>query len=180
MALLSSDHLIVPMMADFTSVEGIKGIFVMLYGQYPSPALQKYAQNVVTFAKQVNLFGLTPPTIYEFVFNNYTSNLGVARAYDSLKDELVAFSYDQFSKLPQYFATSSPVPRTLQEWERAYVSDVKDFHTAGKVSATLGIPLEQLPLRSSYRMPDGDIVTLPPSNYTQAVEDIRAFVSKID
>ncbi len=180
MALLSSDYLIVPMMADFTSVEGIKGIFVMLYGQYPSPALQKYAQNVVTFAKQVNSFGLDLPTIYELVFNNYTSNLGVAKAYDSLKAELVDFSYDQFSKLPQYFAPSSPVPRTLQEWTRTYVSDVKDFHTAGKVSATLGIPLEQLPLRSSYRMPDGDTVNLPPSNYTQAVQDIRDFVSKID
>jgi hypothetical protein len=179
MALLSSDYLIVPMMADFTSVEGIKGIFVMLYGKYPSPALQKYAANVVTFAKQVAQFGLPLPQIYEFVFNNFTSNLGVATAYASLRDELVAFSYQQFTAFPNLFASTDSAPAGVDDWSEQYVSDVKDFHTAGKVSATLGVPLFTLPNRASYRMPDGEVVKLPPANYTQAVNDVRAFVDKI-
>jgi cellulose biosynthesis protein BcsQ len=180
MALMSSDYLVVPMMADFTSVEGIRGIFVMLYGKYPSPALQKYAQNVVTFAKQVVQFDLKPPQVYELVFNNYTSNLGVAKAYDALRAELVAFSYNQFDSFPKLFAATAAAPTSMAEWSEFYVSDVKDFHTAGKVSATLGISLVRLPLRSSYRMPDGDVVNLPPTNYTQAVKDIRDFVKKIN
>lgn len=180
MALVSSDYLIVPMMADFTSVEGIRGIFVMLYGKYPSPALQRYAQNIVTFAKQVAQFDLKLPVIYELIFNNYTSNLGVAKAYDSLKAELVTFSYNQFGNFPDLFAATAEAPRDVDEWSSYFVSDVKDFHTAGKVSATLGIPLVRLPSRSSYQMPDGDVVNLPPANYTQAVADIQAFVSKID
>jgi len=180
MALTSSDFLVVPMMADFTSVEGIKSIFVMLYGKYPSPALQKYAQNVVTFSKQVTQFSLRLPKVYEFVFNNFTSNLGVAKAYDSLKVELVSFAYDQYQRFPDLFADAQSAPSSLREWQDIYVSDVKDFHTAGKVSATLGIPLVTLPSQSSYAMPDGDVVSLPSKNYTQAVNDIRAFVGKLD
>jgi cellulose biosynthesis protein BcsQ len=179
MALVSADYLIVPMMADFTSVEGIKSIFVMLYGQYPSPALQKYAQNVVTFAKQVNQFDIKLPQVYEFVFNNFTSNLGVAKAYDSLKAELVEFSYQQFVAFPALFASATSPPTTVAAWKDIYVSDVKDFHTAGKVSATLGIPLVNLPEKSSYTMPDGETVPLPSKNYTQAVIDVRAFVGKL-
>ncbi len=53
MALLSSDYLIIPMMADFTSLEGIKGILMLLYEQYPSEYLKKYASNIITFNKKV-------------------------------------------------------------------------------------------------------------------------------
>lgn len=53
MALLSSDYLIIPMMADFTSLEGIKGILMLLYEEYPSESLKKYASNIITFNKQV-------------------------------------------------------------------------------------------------------------------------------
>jgi cellulose biosynthesis protein BcsQ len=124
MSLMSSDYLVVPMMADFTSVEGIRGIFVMLYRKYPSPALQKYAQNVVTFAKQVVQFDLQPPQVYELVFNNYTSNLGVAKAYDALKAELVTFSYNQFESFPDLFAATEAAPGNMFEWSSTYVSDV--------------------------------------------------------
>lgn len=179
MALVSADYLVIPMMADFTSLEGIKGIFVMLYGKYPSPALQKYAQNIVTFAKQVNQFELRLPRVYEFVFNNFTSNLGVAKAYESLKSELVAFSYDQYTAFPDLFAQAQTPPADVSQWREVYVSDVKDFHTSGKVSATLGIPICSLPSRSSYTMPDGDVVPLPPKNYAEAVENVKDFVSKL-
>nr|WP_293125507.1 ParA family protein [Okeania sp. SIO1I7] len=91
MALLSSDYLIIPMMADFTSLEGIKGILMLLYEQYPSESLKKYASNIITFNKQVQRFELTLPKIKQFVFNNYTSNKGIANAYNSIKQELINF-----------------------------------------------------------------------------------------
>lgn len=179
MALLSSDRIIVPMMADFTSIEGIKSIFAMLYGKYSSPATQKYASNIITFAKQVAQFELNPPVIFELVFNNYTVNKGPASAYGSLRNELTNFCYEQFQAFPELFATGAEPESSLEEWRELYLSDVKDFHTAGKVSATLGIPLHRLPFRSRYTMPDSTVVELPESNYTQAVADISAFVEKI-
>ena len=179
MALVSSDYLVVPMMADFTSVEGIRGILMMLFGKYPSAALQKYAHNIVTFEKQMAQSGFPLPKIFEFVFNNYTTNKGPATAYDSLRDELVSFAYEQFVAFPGIFAATTTAPLGVDDWSEYYVSDVKDFHTSGKVSATLGIPLVNLPNRSTYRMPDGEVVNLPPSNYTQAVIDVNKLVDKL-
>ncbi|MFP2903512.1 ParA family protein [Pyxidicoccus sp. 3LFB2] len=179
MALLSSDRLVIPMMADFTSIEGIKGIFAMLYGKYPSQAMQKYAENVITFTKQVDNFKLTLPKIFEFAFNNYTVKAGIATAFQALRSELADFCYEQFVNFPDLFATTDSPVTDLSHWSDVFVSDVKDFHTAGKVSATLGIPLHLLPQRQNYTMPDGTAVNVPPDNYRQAVADIHKFVSKI-
>ena len=41
MALVSSDKIIIPMMADFSSLEGIKGIFMLLFGKYPCTVSKK-------------------------------------------------------------------------------------------------------------------------------------------
>jgi cellulose biosynthesis protein BcsQ len=179
MALLSSDNLVIPMMADFTSIEGIKGIFSMLYGKHPTQAMQKYAQNVMTFAKQVQQHDLQLPLMFEFVFNNFTSNLGVATAYDSIKNELTEFCYSQYTQFPELFAQANPVPQSAKAWQSIYVSDVKDFHTAGKVSATLGIPLTKLPARSSYTMPDNTRVEVPLVRYQGAVQHVERFVNKL-
>lgn len=179
MALLSSDRLVVPMMADFTSIEGIKGIFSMLYGQYPSAAAQKYAANVVTFDRQVKAFGLQPPVIYEFAFNNYTSRLGVATAFAALRGELTDFCYQQYVAFPHLFASVSAPIGNIDEWRDVFVSDIKDLHTSGKVSATLGIPVHRLPLSNSYTMPDGTTVGLPAGNYSEALGEIVAFAGKL-
>ncbi len=179
MGLVSSDFLIVPMMADYSSLEGIKGILSLLYGEYPSAALQKYAEDVVTFNKQVNQYGIDLPVMYGFAFNNFTSNSGVAAAYEAVKNELVSFCYDTYKSKPKLFAIASQRISSKRAWEAEYVKDTKDFHTSGKVSAGLGIPLHRLPAKSSYLMPDGTTIGLPPNNYAKALEDVRNFVNDL-
>ncbi|MHB0926616.1 MAG: ParA family protein, partial [Gallionellaceae bacterium] len=66
MGLVSSDYLVVPMMADFSSLEGIRGILMLLYGKYPSVQFQKFAENIITFNSQMNTFKLPHPSLYEF------------------------------------------------------------------------------------------------------------------
>src|ERR1700677_884424 len=117
------------MMADFTSIEGIKGIFAMLYGKYPSQAMQRYAQNIITFTKQVDQFGLKRPQIFELVFNNYTIKAGIATAYGALRNELTEFCYEQYVQFSGLFASAQdPIP-SADDWRDVYMSDVKDFHT---------------------------------------------------
>ena len=180
MGLVSSDYIITPMMADFSSLEGIKGLLMLLYGRYPSSALKTYAENIVTFSKQVERFQLQLPTMYEFVFNNFTANLGVATAYGSVRSELIGFCKTQFDSFPDLFTKTSSQINNVDEWSEVYVSNIKDFHTAGKVSATLGIPMHKLPDNNSYVMPDGDRVQLPIRNYREALDHLSAFVSKIN
>jgi len=178
MALVSSDRLIVPMMADFSSVEGIKGVFMLLFGKYPSAALKNYAEDVITFNTQIERFDLSLPVLWEFAFNNYTVNLGVAKAYDSLRTELISFCYKQYKTFPSLFASTDKTISSQDEWEATYVSDIKDFHTAGKVSASLGIPLFKLPRHSKYRMPDGSEVEVVKARYEAALENIELFAAK--
>lgn len=167
------------MMADFSSLEGIKGLFMLLFGEYPSAALKRYADDIITFNKQVDSFKLKLPVIYEFVFNNYTIKDGVATAFDSIRTELINFCYEQFTKFPSLFAACQNTPNLIKQWENYYVSDIKDFHTSGKVSSSLGIPMFKLPNQSKYTMPDGSEVKLPSSNYAQALEGITSFVDKL-
>ena len=180
MALLYSDYLIIPMMADFTSLEGIKGILMLLYEQYPSESLKKYASKVITFNKQVKQFELKLPKIKQFVFNNYTSNKGVANAYNSIRQELINFCYEQYQSFPQYFTKNDHPLNCLSTWQNAYVTDVKDFHSSGKVSASLGIPLHQLPDQGqNFKMLDGQEITLAKHRYKEAVENVKYLVSKL-
>ena len=179
MGLVSSDYLVVPMMADYSSLEGIKGIMSLLYGEYPSAALKNYAEDVITFNSQMARYSLELPLMYEFVFNNFTTNQGVATAYEAVRNELVSFTYSTYCSHPQFFAEVDPVPTTKKRWEALFVADTKDFHTAGKVSAGLGIPLHRLPLRSSYTMPDGTLISLPPGNYSEALKHIKDFVNDL-
>jgi cellulose biosynthesis protein BcsQ len=179
MALVSSDHLIIPMMADYSSLEGLKGIMTLLYGKYPTAASQKYADKFLTFSNQVQSHNLELPTLWEFVFNNFTSNQGVAKAYESLKDELSTFCYEQYIASPELFAQTSDKLGTKQEWEETYLSLIKDFHTSGKVSASLGIPLHRLPEREKYLMPNGDEIVVNKLRYEEARDHIKELVSKI-
>ncbi|MBF2088120.1 MAG: AAA family ATPase [Synechococcales cyanobacterium K44_A2020_017] len=179
MGLVSSDYIITPMMADFSSLEGIKGLLMLLYGKYPSAALKKYAENIVTFSKQVEQFKLELPTMHEFVFNNFTTNLGVAAAYDSVRNELIEFCKQQYDNFPHLFTSAKSQVNDVSDWSRNYVSNIKDFHTAGKVSATLGIPMHKLPEKNLYVMP-GREVKLSPKSYEEALRHLNSFVDKIN
>jgi cellulose biosynthesis protein BcsQ len=179
MGLLSSDRVIVPMMADFSSLEGIKGMLMLLYGKYPSSAQKKYAEKIITFSRKVEESGLSLPTLYEFVFNNFTANVGVAKAYESIKNELIDYCYEQWKSFSIFTPIDTKV-QSVSDWKEIYVSDVKDLHTSGKVSASLGIPVHRLPERSSYTMPDGEPVKLPQKNYTESLNHIIDFVNKIE
>lgn len=179
MGLVSSDYLVVPMMADFSSLEGIKSLMMLLYGQYPSAALKTYAEDVVTFNELINTHNLQLPQLYEFVFNNFTTNAGVAYAFDSVREELISFCHQQFINHGQLFAQVGNSITSKAEWEENYVSNTKDFHTSAKVSASLGIPLYQLPRSSSYMMPNGQSIKMPPANYEESLENVREFVSRL-
>lgn len=179
MALVSSDFLIIPTMSDFSSLEGIKGILMLLYGKYPSSAVRNYASKVLTFSRQINNFGLTLPSIFELALNNFTSNSGVASAFGSVNNEIVSFCWDQYQKDPSIFASTSSLIQNKHNFEKTFFSEVKDFHTAGRISATLGIPLYELTRKTSYYMPDMTHVVCPRDRYAESLQHLNAFVSKI-
>lgn len=179
MALVSSDALVIPMMADFSSLEGIKGILMLLYGKYPSAAVRTYANKVVTFTRQIQNFQLSLPKIFELPFNNFTVNAGVATAFNSMRNELLAFAYQQYIADPSIFSPRSTTINNIADFEQQYISNVKDFHTAGKVSASLGIPIHRLPRQTNYAMPNGNNVNIPSRNYADSLNHVHQFVARL-
>ena len=179
MALVSSDNIVIPVMADYSSLEGIKGIMMLLYGKYPSAAASNYANKVLTFNKQIKNFNLPLPKIFELPFNNFTANMGVANAYASIKNEISDFAWQQYQADPTVFAALATTPANNKQWENIFMSNVKDFHTAGKVSASLGIPLHLLPKHTVYTMPDGTQINVPKGNYKESLDHLEAFVDKL-
>nr|WP_314422725.1 ParA family protein [uncultured Erwinia sp.] len=177
MALVSSDRLIIPMMADYSSLEGLKGISTLLYGIYPTAASQTYAQNFVTFHSQIRQFNLTLPVMHRFIFNNFTTNVGVATAYNSIQNDLSQFSLGLYQQFQMLFSQPSTSVNNVDEWRHNYLSEVKDFHTSGKVSASLGIPLFKLPMQTSYTMPNGEIVNVVRARYEEARDNVRDLVA---
>lgn len=179
MALVSSDSLVIPMMADFSSLEGIKGILMLLYGKYPSAAVRNYANKVVTFTRQVQNFQLDLPKIFELPFNNFTVNAGVATAFDSVREELIEYVYQQFVSDPSIFCPITGTVKNMAQFESLFISNVKDFHTAGKVSSSLGIPMHRLPNQTNYQMPNGENVNIPSKNYVASLTHVQQFVAKL-
>lgn len=179
MALVSSDHIVIPVMADYSSLEGIKGIMMLLYGKYSSSAAKNYANKVLTFNKQISNFKLPLPKILEIPFNNFTANMGVANAYASIQNEISEFAWEQYRSDSSVFATILSPPTSKKQWENIFMSNVKDFHTSGKVSSSLGIPLHRLPMRTNYTMPDGTSVNVPKINYEESLNHLKLFVKKL-
>lgn len=179
MGLVSSDFILVPMMADFSSLEGIRGILMLLYGKYQSSAEKKYADTIITFNRKIKESDIVLPKFYEFIFNNFTSNQGVANAFNSIKKQLIDFCFSQYNTSIDLFATTENAVENKQEFESAFVSDIKDFHTAGKISSTLGIPLYKLDQKNKYTMPDGQNIILSPASYQPALEQIENFTKKL-
>ncbi|MDE1477600.1 ParA family protein [Xenorhabdus bovienii] len=178
MALVSSDKLIVPIMADYSSLEGLKGIMTLLYGNYSSAASRTYAEKFVTFHSQIKDFKLPLPKLHRFIFNNFTTNSGVAKAYDAMKSELANFAYEQYKSMQDIFTETEYQVNDLDDWKDEFLSEVKDFHSSGKVSASLGIPLYLLPERTKYTMPNGDEVILAKNAYQEALDNISDLVDK--
>ena len=178
-SLVSSDFLVIPMMADYSSLEGLKGIMTLLYGKYSTSAGEKYAAKFVTFSSQAKQFGLPLPKINRLIFNNYTVKEGVAKAYEALKNELTAYCYKQYEESPELFCSIKDNILSKENWEENYLSLVKDFHTSGKVSASIGIPLYKLPEKENYIMPNGEKVTVRRNRYEKSVENIEILSRQI-
>ena len=181
MALVSSNYLVVPMMADYSSLEGLKGIMTLLYGKYPSSASQKYADKFLTFHRQIENYNYKEelPKFWEFIFNNYTANQGVAKAYEAIKEEICNFCYQQYENSPELFSETQSVISSQSEWVDYFLSSIKDFHTPGKVSASLGIPLHKLPPKEKYIMPNGQTVIVRKERSKEARDELSKLVLKI-
>ena len=140
LAITASDRLICPVNADDSSRAATTAMILLLHGSVPPhPVFGQY-----TFAAMANQRGLNIPKIHLMIGNRLTQYAGAARAFRALSDSTSRSIYNQYVHFPQYFTNRINPPQNLADFRNEYSVALRDFNTAGVVSAHRGHPLSIL------------------------------------
>jgi cellulose biosynthesis protein BcsQ len=139
-AILSGQKLLVPINADDSSIYAISGLFNLIWGsEKKHPVYGKY-----TFASKVDSFGMERPRIALLLGNRFTQKLGAAHAFKALSQEAVRKMFAEYQKNRNRFVDGELHNYNQAQFEAAYSCELRDFNSAGVVSANQGLPLSQM------------------------------------
>lgn len=139
-AILSGQKLLVPINADDSSIYAISGLFNLIWGgEKEHPVYGKY-----TFASKVDGFKMERPRIALLLGNRFTQKLGAAHAFRALSQEAVKKMFAEYQKNKDRFVDGEDHDYDQENFEEAYSYELRDFNTAGVVSANQGLPLSQM------------------------------------
>ncbi|MEW6414571.1 MAG: ParA family protein [Pseudomonadota bacterium] len=140
LAVSAAERLITPVNADDSSRVATNAMFILLHGQTPPhPVYGSW-----TFAAQAQKHGLGVPEIHVIVGNRLTQYEGAATAFRALSDATADTLYAAFQKHPSYFTSRKKKAKNINEFRDTYSVALRDFNTAGVVSAHLGRPLSKM------------------------------------
>ena len=140
LAVSGAQRLITPVNADDSSRVATNAMFILLHGQQPPHPIY----GTWTFAAQAHKWALPVPQIHVIVGNRLTQYEGAATAFKALSDATADTLFDAFQANPTYFTTRSSKPKNLDNFRTKYSVALRDFNTAGVVSAHLGRPLSKM------------------------------------
>jgi cellulose biosynthesis protein BcsQ len=129
LAIGSVDRLITPVNADDSSRTAANAMTILLHGTNPA---------------QASNYRMSIPRIHLIVGNRLTQYVGASAAFSALSDATANTLYNIYQSNPNYFVTRTPAPGNLQEFRSSYSIPLRDFNTAGVVSAHRGQMLSQL------------------------------------
>lgn len=164
-AVATSTKVILPVMADDSSRRAIQNAFSLIYSlKLPSEIYSKYA-----FAEKVQSAHMDLPKVYMILKNRLTQYVVPASAYATV---LTAIDDDLISLLESYpniFAFSS-----LNDG----IINIRDFQTAGVVSAARGCPFQQLKAGRLELL--GKRVAVKEDYRQNCIDSVEQIVSKIN
>jgi len=139
-AILSGEHLLVPINADDSSIFAISGLFNLIWGtEEAHPVYGNY-----TFSSKVNNFNIKRPKIALLLGNRFTQQKGAAHAFKALSNEATLKMYDEYKNNPDRFVCSQSSIDSQDDFEREFSMELRDFNSAGVVAANQGIPLSKM------------------------------------
>lgn len=140
LAIVGGEKLLVPINADDSSIFAITGLFNLIWGtSVIHPVYGKY-----TFASKAVSHNLELPKISFLLGNRFTQKKGAAHAFKALSNEAIGKMYSEFQKNPDKFETAAEDIDNIEEFERAYSIELRDFNSAGVVAANQGLPLSKM------------------------------------
>jgi hypothetical protein len=143
LAVSAAERLITPVNADDSSRVATNAMFILLHGQTPPHPIY----GTWTFAAQAQKWSLPVPQIHVIIGNRLTQYDGAATAFKALSDATADTLFAAFEKNPKYFTPRPKKLKTLDGFRKNYSVALRDFNTAGVVSAHLGSPLSRMTAR---------------------------------
>jgi cellulose biosynthesis protein BcsQ len=174
LAVSAAERLITPVNADDSSRVATNAMFILLHGQVPPHPIY----GTWTFAAQAAKHGVVVPQIHVIVGNRLTQYEGAATAFKALSDATADTLYAAYSRHPAYFTSRTRKPRALSSFRGEYSVALRDFNTAGVVSAHLGRPLSQMD--QGYYSVHGQDVKVNADRVEECLEALDELIKFID
>ncbi len=173
LAIAGGDKLLVPINADDSSIFAITGLFNLIWGTSVShPVYGKY-----TFSSKAKNHDLKLPKISFLLGNRFTQKKGAAHAFKALSNEAVNKMFSEFKSNPDKFENPESDINNVDDFEKSYSIELRDFNSAGVVAANQGIPLSKMN-RHTYEV-YGEKIQVAKEQRDLCKQTIEGLVSKL-
>jgi cellulose biosynthesis protein BcsQ len=174
LAVSAAQRLITPVNADDSSRVATNAMFILLHGQVPPHPIY----GTWTYAAQAQKHALPVPEIHVIVGNRLTQYEGAAAAFKALSDATADTLFSAYSKHPTYFTARDKKSKSVSSFRERYAVALRDFNTAGVVSAHLGRPLSQM--EQGYYDVHGHKVKVNADRVSECVAALDELIVAID
>jgi len=173
LAISAADRLVTPVNADDSSRVATNAMFILLHGQVPPHPIY----GSWTYAAQAQKYNLDIPKIHVIVGNRLTQYQGAARAFAALSDATTDTLFAAFRTHPGYFTRRAAEVTTRDSFRTQYSVALRDFNTAGVVSAHLGRPLSKME-QGYYQVHNADVKVNADKveDCTEALDSLLAYI----
>ncbi len=171
LAISAADRLLTPVNADDSSRTAAQAMFILLHGQEPPHPI--YGQ--WTFAAHAAMHQLPIPQIHLIIGNRLTQHRGPAAAFQALSQATSLELYNGYIRRPEYFTRRQNQILDINDFQNNYSVPLRDFNTAGIVSAHLGARLSSM--HEGRYVVHGDEVSIARASVVQCLDAIDTVVA---
>jgi cellulose biosynthesis protein BcsQ len=174
LAVSAADRLIVPVNADDSSRVATNAMFILLHGQTPPhPVYGSW-----TFATRAQAYNVAVPLIHVIVGNRLTQYEGAAGAFSAMSDATADTLFAAYNNHPQYFTPRPSPSRSVAQFRKNYSVALRDFNTAGVVTAHLGQRLSQMV--GGYYPVHGQEIQINSARVTECLDALDELLSVVN
>ncbi len=173
LAITASDRLLCPINADDSSRTASNAMAILLHGTNPPHPV--YGSS--TYASRAAALGVNVPLIHLMIGNRLTQFIGAATAFNALSDASADTLYQIYLQNPQYFTPAGVPINNIDDFRNRYSIPLRDFNTAGVVTAHLGNRLSQM--RGNYYQVHGQNVQLNGRRIQECLDALDAIIGRL-
>ncbi|MCJ8153898.1 ParA family protein [Chryseobacterium sp. SSA4.19] len=140
LAICAVNRIISPVNADDSSRTAANAMAILLHGTNPPHPIY----GTWTFAAQAINYRIQIPKIHLIIGNRLTQYSGASAAFGALSDATANTLYSLYNSNSNYFTSRTNAPSNLDDFRQEYSIPLRDFNTAGVVSAHLGKNLSSM------------------------------------